>query len=116
MKELAVKNLQSIEGQTMSRGEGNVFTIKPIIPLADITKCRANFVEVKPGNQAFSYHYHEINEEVFYIISGIGIVRTSKGNITIKAGDVIIANSGSPLVICLVAIQKPHICIKNISV
>ena len=94
MKELAVKNLNSIEGEKIDRGVGNEFTVKPVISRADATKCRVSFVEVEPGNQAFSYHYHEMNEEVFYIISGTGIVRTSKGSITLKAGDIITFPTG----------------------
>ena len=94
MKELVVKNLNSIEGEKLNKGVGNEFTIKQVIPRAEATKCRVNFVEVEPGNQAFSYHYHEMNEEVFYIISGIGIVRTSKGDINVKAGDVITFPTG----------------------
>jgi uncharacterized cupin superfamily protein len=94
MKELVVKNLNSIEGEKLNRGVGNEFTIKQVIPRAEATKCRVNFVEVEPGNQAFSYHFHEMNEEVFYIISGTGIVRTSKGDITVNTGDVITFPTG----------------------
>ena len=94
MKELSVKNINSIEGQKLNRGAGNEFTIKEVIARADATKCRVNFVEVEPGNQAFSYHYHEMNEEVFYIISGTAIVRTSKSDITLKAGDIITFPAG----------------------
>jgi uncharacterized cupin superfamily protein len=65
-----------------------------VIAPADFTRCRASFIEVEPGNQAFGYHYHEMNEEVFYIISGIGIVRTPKGDITVKAGDAITFPAG----------------------
>jgi uncharacterized cupin superfamily protein len=46
-------------------------------------------VEVEPGNYAYGYHYHEANEEVFYIISGTGVVRTIDGEIEVKAGDAI---------------------------
>lgn len=88
MKELLVKNYNSIEGQKLGEG-GNEFTVKPVVPRADAGKCSVNFVEVEPGNYAFGYHYHEMNEEVFYIISGTGIVRTAKGEITVKAGDAI---------------------------
>jgi len=94
MKELVVKNLNSIEGEKISRGVGNEFTVKSVIPRAEATKCRVSFVEVEPGNQAFSYHYHEMNEEVFYIISGLAVVRTSKGDINLKAGDVITFPTG----------------------
>lgn len=68
---------------------GNEFNVKTIIPRDEVTKCRANFVEVDPGNFAYGFHYHEANEEIFYIISGSGIVRTVDGDVQVKAGDVI---------------------------
>lgn len=86
MKEIVVKNYQTANGQEQLQGE-NRFTVKPIIE--DIAKCSANFVEVAPGNFAYSYHYHEENEEIFYIISGEASVKTEKGEIRLKKGDVI---------------------------
>ncbi|WP_297098875.1 cupin domain-containing protein [Draconibacterium sp.] len=88
MKNLIVKNVETLEGQLIDR-DGNQFTQKNIIPDEETSKCRANFVEVDPGNYAYGYHYHESNEEVFYFISGTGVVRTIDGEITVKAGDVI---------------------------
>jgi uncharacterized cupin superfamily protein len=93
MKNLTVKNVNTLEGQKIDR-DGNEFTVKTIIPDAEATKCRVNFLEVEPGNYAYGYHYHEANEEVFYIISGTGVVRTPKGEITLKAGDVIAFPAG----------------------
>jgi uncharacterized cupin superfamily protein len=88
MKNLTVKNVHTSEGQKIDRN-GNEFTVKNIIPDAETTKCRANFVEVEPGNYAYGYHYHEANEEVFYIISGTGVIRTIDGDLQVKAGDAI---------------------------
>ena len=88
MKTLTVKNYKTIQGQQMGEG-GNQFTVKPIIPQQEVGKCNATFVELLPGNYAYGYHYHEANEEVFYIISGTGIVRTPNGEIAVKAGDAI---------------------------
>lgn len=88
MKNLTVKNVNTSEGQKINR-DGNEFTLKTIIPEEVGNRCRANFVEVEPGNYAYGYHYHEANEEVFYIISGTGIVRTIDGEIQVKAGDAI---------------------------
>ena len=81
MKELAVKNYKTAEGQKISQG-GNEFTVKPIVEQTDVDQCRVNFVEVEPGNFAYGYHYHETDEEVFYIISGT------------KAGDAITFPTG----------------------
>lgn len=94
MKEIAVKNYIQAEGQKNSQN-GNEFTVKSIIPQDQVSKCSANFVEVEPGNYAYGYHYHESNEEVFYIIGGTGIIRTPNGEITVKAGDAITFPTGS---------------------
>ena len=93
MKELAVKNYRTAEGQKFSQ-DGNEFTVKPIVAQADVDQCRVNFVEVEPGSFAYGYHYHETDEEVFYIISGTGIVRTINGDVTVKAGDAITFPTG----------------------
>ena len=45
MKELAVKNYRTAEGQKISQ-DGNEFTVKPIVAQADVNQCRVNFVEV----------------------------------------------------------------------
>jgi uncharacterized cupin superfamily protein len=93
MKELMVKNYNSLKGQKISQN-GNEFTVKTIIPDDEAKQCKVNFVEVEPGNFAYGYHYHEMNEEVFYIISGTGIIRTIKGDITVRAGDAITFPTG----------------------
>lgn len=88
MKDLIVKNVDTLAGEKIVR-DGNSFIEKKIITDSEITKCRANFVEIEPGNYAYGYHYHEANEEVFYFISGKGVVRTKDGDIKVQAGDVI---------------------------
>jgi uncharacterized cupin superfamily protein len=93
MKTLTVKNYKTIEGQQMGEG-GNQFIVKPVIPREEVVKCSVNFVELQPGNYAYGYHYHEANEEVFYIISGTGIVRTPQGEITVGASDAITFPAG----------------------
>ena len=75
MKEIIVKNYREIPAQVQTQGD-NRFSVKPVIE--DIAKCSANFVEVEPGKHAYGYHYHEENEEVFYIISGKATVKTEK--------------------------------------
>ena len=86
MNEIVVKNYQTAKAQVQGTGD-NQFSVKPIIE--NIDKCSANFVEVEPGKYAYGYHYHEENEEVFYIISGEALVKTEKGDIHLKQGDAI---------------------------
>lgn len=86
MQEIIIKNHQTTQGQLQTQGD-NQFTVKPIIE--DVDKCSANFVEVDPGKYAYGYHYHEENEEVFYIISGEAMVKTEQGELHLQAGDAI---------------------------
>ncbi len=88
MKELTIKNINSATGKDLG-SNGNSFIVTPVVPQTEAGQCTVNFVEVAPGSYAFGYHYHEMNEEVFYIISGKAIVRTANGDVTLDAGDAI---------------------------
>lgn len=53
-------------------------------------QCSAAVYEIPPLKANYPYHYHLKNEEVFYIVSGNGILETKDGNKIIAAGDIII--------------------------
>lgn len=53
-------------------------------------QCYVAIYEIPPQKANYPYHYHMKNEEVFYIISGSGILETPEGKRTISAGDVIV--------------------------
>ena len=92
MKNCEVKNIDKIEGVPF---DGSAeFKLKPIVSREDATTCAAQFVEVAPNGQAFSYHYHETSEEIFYIISGRGVVRTATGDVEVNPGDAITFPTG----------------------
>lgn len=86
MNEIIIKNYKEMTADVNSKGE-NSFLVKTVIPNEFSDKCYVNFVEVEPGNFAYGYHYHEENEEVFYIISGEASVKTEAGEKLLKAGD-----------------------------
>jgi len=88
VKEFQMKSLQTIEPQVINQ-DGNEFSVKGVFDPGLLEKCTASFVEVAPGHYAYSYHYHETVEEIFYVISGEGAVRTIKGEIPVKAGDIL---------------------------
>jgi len=48
------------------------------------------FYTIQPGKANYPYHYHTVNEEVFYIISGQGTLKTSEGEKIVSEGDVIV--------------------------
>ena len=50
-------------------------------------KCAPGFVAVQPVQFACGHRYHEVNEEVFYIIRGHAAVRTPESEKNLKEGD-----------------------------
>lgn len=57
-------------------------------------QCAVIFYDIAPGKSSYPFHYHSGSEEIFYIISGQGIVETSDGEISVSAGSVVICPAG----------------------
>jgi len=49
-----------------------------------------NFYTLQPGKANYPYHYHTVNEEVFYIISGQGTLKTPDDDKIVSEGDAIV--------------------------
>jgi uncharacterized cupin superfamily protein len=54
----------------------------------------AAFYTLPPGKSSYPLHYHTSNEEVFYVISGGGILETYETKYQITAGDIIVCPAG----------------------
>lgn len=67
---------------------------KAITSRAQFDRCYAAFYKIPPRKSAYPYHYHEQNDEVFYILSGKGIFRTPTGTTRVKKGDVVVCPRG----------------------
>ena len=93
MKRIKIHPIDQIPGQSMG-AQG--FVYKPIIaPTSpEAQGCHIAFVEVPPQGASFAYHYHEMDEEAFYIISGRGLVRTPYGQIEVRPGDAVTFPAG----------------------
>jgi len=94
MKALIIKNISDIEAISVKFDEKMDFAAKPVIPWEDVQGCSAAFIKVPVGNSSYPYHWHGIAEEVFYIISGKGKLRTFYGEKDVQAGDMICFPSG----------------------
>lgn len=46
-----------------------------------------SYYEVEPGKTAFPFHYHSMNEEALFVISGEGTLRLGDGRYALRAGD-----------------------------
>ena len=53
-------------------------------------KLCVTFYTLLPGKTNYPYHYHTGMEEVFYIISGTGTLKTPHGEKTVSEGDIIV--------------------------
>lgn len=72
------------------KGDSNYgFTRRRLIPTDQMKNCSVSFYELEPGASNCPYHYHTVNEEVFYIISGTGTLKMPEGDKTVAAGDII---------------------------
>ena len=70
-------------------GKNDEFESFPVVARADNRRCIVGFYRIPPGKANFPYHYHELNEEVFYIIGGSGIILTEDGTKELAPGDVV---------------------------
>lgn len=55
-----------------------------------------NVIALAPGKRAFPFHSHRTNEEMFFVISGIGEIRIGDARHAIRAGDIIACPPGGP--------------------
>lgn len=66
---------------------GYEFKRRVIVGKEESERFEVSIYEVPPGKAAVPYHYHLRNEEVFYIISGTGLLKSPEGERTVTAGD-----------------------------
>ena len=70
------------------------YTEYPALPAGFARHCKVSFYEIPPGKSNFPYHYHLSQEEVFYIISGIGVLKTPEGEKEVRPGDLLFFPGG----------------------
>jgi len=101
MQELIIKNVKTAEYKDVNlckifdpkSTHQKDFEFKNSVvssPNATNGKLYVTFYTLLPGKANYPYHYHSGMEEVFYIISGTGTLRTPDGEKEVKEGDVIV--------------------------
>ncbi len=68
----------------------------PIAPLLGARKLGYNLTLVPPGKRAFPFHSHRVNEEMFFVLEGSGVVRIGDDTFPIRQGDVVACPPGGP--------------------
>lgn len=60
------------------------------------SKLGYNVTAIPPGKRAFPFHNHQVNDEMFFILSGSGTIRIGKEQHVIRSGDIISCPAGGP--------------------
>lgn len=93
-REIKITNTTKITPSHKGEHEPYEYTKYEVTERRADARCYAAFYRIPPGKANYPYHYHVSNEEVFYIISGQGIIETPEGNRSIASGDVIVCPPG----------------------
>lgn len=88
--EILVVNEDDLIGKHKAEQEPFEYIKYEVTPRGDFNQCYVAIYEIPPAKSNYPYHYHITNTEVFYIISGQGILRTPDGERSIKPGDFIV--------------------------
>jgi uncharacterized cupin superfamily protein len=64
--------------------------------LIGATQLGYNITAVPPGKSAFPYHSHRVNEEMFFVLQGMGELRIGADRYRLRAGDIVACPAGGP--------------------
>ena len=67
---------------------------RKFVAFGEGNQTQVGIYEVPPGKAAYPYHFHYKTEETFYIISGVGLLRTPEGERQVGAGELIFFPAG----------------------
>lgn len=83
------ERIENIPSTHKEGGSNYAYDRHRFVPSGAARQCTVDIYEIPPGKSACPYHYHCMNEEVFYIISGSGILKTPEGEQRVRAGDLL---------------------------
>jgi uncharacterized cupin superfamily protein len=94
-----IVNVDDVSEETNFHGDHFGGYYKPITPaLAEHRGALgANLTRVPPGRSACPFHYHQREDEVFFILSGQGVFRYGEELRRIRAGDCISCPAGTQI-------------------
>lgn len=93
-QKIIISNMDSIKPKHQHIHQPYEYLKYEITPRNNNNKCYVALYEIPPLKANYPYHYHMNNTEVFYIISGEGVLISPDGETKIKKGDVIVCPPG----------------------
>ena len=89
MKEIIITNMEKISPKHHEHNQYEHYNYE-----VERNQMVTAFYMIPPGKSNWPFHYHTANEEVFYVISGNGILETVDEKHTIVAGDIVVCPVG----------------------
>jgi len=92
-----IVNVDSVKEIELTEGEYWSSAWKPLTPALDVYPGRigANLTRVPPGKTGCPFHTHAREDEVFFVLSGRGVLRYGDSVQEIRAGDCISCPAGT---------------------
>ena len=92
-----VINLSEVPVVQINAPEGSAFggSRQRVGAAVGAQKLGYSFFSVPPGKAAFPYHTHTTNEEMIYVVEGLGVLRLGKEEIEVSAGTIVACPPGT---------------------
>jgi uncharacterized cupin superfamily protein len=95
MTKVPVINVEDVALRDWGHGDAFQARIGSVARAVGAERLGMRLVEVPAGKRAWPYHFHYVNEEMFYVLEGTGTLRYGGERYPIRAGDVISARAGT---------------------
>lgn len=82
-------NINNMAGKHKCEHDGYEYRRHVFVPRDRTKQCTVSVYEIPPQKTAYPYHWHTKSEEVYYIISGEGVLKTPDGERNVTTGDLL---------------------------
>ncbi|HLX29769.1 MAG TPA: cupin domain-containing protein [Casimicrobiaceae bacterium] len=90
-----IVNLDELEAtRELHHGDRFDATLAPIGSRIGARKLGYNVTAVAPGKRAFPFHNHHVNEELFFVLEGEGMLRLGDEEHPVRKGDFVCCPAG----------------------
>jgi len=82
-------NIADLEYKQQKNGDHFEANVAPVATLIGAEKLGYRIVVLPPSKKAWPFHSHLVNEEMFFVVEGTGLLRQGDQKYAIKKGDII---------------------------
>jgi quercetin dioxygenase-like cupin family protein len=86
-----------VDSRAVSPAEGRPCDLRRLTSATDLSNLAVSRYRAEPGEQIpLKYHYHDEQEEAFYVLTGTLAVETPEGTYRVESGSLFTATAQSP--------------------